>query len=38
MNKQREGNLRMMPGRVGDRLALVLLGLEGLAICLFPLS
>lgn len=38
MNKQREGNWRRMPGRVGDRLTSVLLRLEGLAIHLFPLS
>lgn len=36
MNKWREGNLRMMPVRVGDRLTLVLVGLEGLALWLFP--
>lgn len=34
MNKWREGNLRM-PVRVGDRLTVVLVGLEGLAIRLF---
>lgn len=36
MSRWREGDLRMMPGRVGDRLTLVQVGLEVLAIWLFP--
>lgn len=36
MNKWREENLRVIPLSVGDRFTLVLVGLEGLAIWLFP--